>query len=72
MKKEYKRFLGLVYCYDPAAETTVRIDTKSYEVEMFNFKLSEWDIRGEYMKCTKKTFKDALDTAIKRLREVTK
>ena len=71
MKKEYKRFLGLVYCYDPVTDTTVRLDTEHFDIATYSFKLSGWE-NGEYTKCTKKAFKDALDVAIKQLIKVTK
>ena len=71
MKKEYKRFLGLVYCYDPATDITVRLDTERFDIAIYHFKLSGLE-NGEYTKCTKKAFKEALDVAIKKLIKVTK
>ena len=72
MKKEYKRFLGLVYCYDPVTDITVRLDTEAFDIMTFDCILSDWDTRGDYTKCTKKEFKAALDAAIDKLKEVTK
>ena len=76
MKKEYKRYITMFYCYDPNTNTCIRIDVKAssqiFDITTFNFKLSDWDEMGCYQKCTKKEFKTALSAAIKRLREVTK
>ena len=72
MKKEYKRFLNLVYCYDPVTDTTVRLDTEAFDIMTFGYRLSDWDKRDGYTKCTKKAFKTALNAAIKKLIEVTK
>ena len=72
MKKEYKKFTSLLYCYNPVTDTTVRVDTRDSELTMFCFKLNDWDEKGEYMKCTKKEFKAAFEIAIKKLIQVTK
>ena len=72
MKKEYKRFLGIVYCYDPETDYTVRLDTERFDITTYGFQLSDWKMMAVYDKCTKKEFKTALSAAIKRLREVTK
>ena len=72
MKKEYKKYGRLIYCYDPEGDFTVRVDAKSNEITTFDFQLLGWADKDEYKKCTKKEFKTALSAAIKRLREVTK
>ena len=72
MKKEYKRYGRLFYCYDPESYFTVRVDAKTMEITTFDFRLSDWANADEYEKCTKKEFKTALSAAIKKLREVTK
>lgn len=72
MKKEYKKFGGLLYCYDPESDFTVRVDSNMSEITTFDFRLSDWANADEYEVCTKKEFKTALSAAIKRLREVTK
>jgi hypothetical protein len=72
MKKEYKRYGRLLYCYDPESYFTVRVDSKTNEITTFDFRLSDWANADEYGVCTKKEFKTALSAAIKRLNEVTK
>lgn len=72
MKKEYKRYGRLLYCYDPESDFTVRVFKDGSDITMYDFKLSDWDEMGVYEECTKKEFKTALSAAIKRLREVTK
>ena len=77
MKKEYKRFGGMLYCYDPNTDYTVRIYTvriyrDGADIVTYNFKLSDWEAVDVYERCTKKEFKTALSAAIKRLRDVTK
>lgn len=72
MKKEYKRYERLLYCYSPEGDFTVRVDSKTNEITTFDFQLLGWEYKDEYKKCTKKEFKMALSAAIKKLREVTK
>lgn len=76
MKKEYKRYITMFYCYDPKTNTCIRIEVKAssqiFDITTFNFKLSDWDEMDGYQKCTKKAFNVALNAAIKRLKEVTK
>lgn len=72
MKKEYKRYGRLIYCYSPEGDFTVRVDSKTNEITTFDFQLLGWAYKDEYEKCTKKEFKTALSAAIKKLREVTK
>ena len=72
MKKEYKSYGRLFYCYDPESDFTVRVDAKTKEITTYSFKLSDWDDVYVYEECTKKEFKMALSAAIKKLREVTK
>lgn len=72
MKKEYKRYARLLYCYSSEGDFTVRVDSKTNEITTFDFRLSDWADKDEYEKCTKKEFKMALSAAIKKLREVTK
>lgn len=72
MKKEYKKYGWLLYCYDPNTDFTVRVLEDGSDTTTFNFKLSDWDEKYVYEECTKKEFKMALSAAIKKLREVTK
>ena len=72
MKKEYKKCCGLLYCYDPNTDFTVRVYQDGADITTYNFKLSDWDTPDIYDKCTKKEFKMALSAAIKKIREVTK
>ena len=72
MKKEYKRFGSMVYCYNPDTESTVRLFKNGADIVTYDFKLSDWEAADVYQRCTKKEFKTALNAAIKRLREVTK
>ena len=72
MKKEYKKYGWLLYCYDPNTDFTVRVLEDGSDTTTFNFKLSDWDEKYVYEECTKKEFKTALSAAIKKLREVTK
>ena len=72
MKKEYKKYDRLLYCYNPVTDTTVRLDTERFDIVTLNFKFDGWDTDDVYEKCTKKEFKTALNAAIKRLREVMK
>lgn len=72
MKKQYKRYGRLLYCYDPNTDFTVRVFKDDSEITTFNFKLSDWSDESEYKDCTKKEFKTALSATIKELREVTK
>ena len=72
MKKEYKKYGSLLYCYDPNTHFTVRVYKDGADIVTYNFKLSDWETTDIYDECTKKEFKMALDAAIKKLREVTK
>ena len=72
MKKEYKKCGGLLYCYDPNTDFTVRVYKDGEDITTYNFKLSDWEDKYTYEICTKKTFKESLDAAIKKLKEVTK
>ena len=72
MKKEYKKFGSLLYCYDPNTDFTVRLFRHVSDIVTYNFKLSDWETTDIYDKCTKKEFKTALSAAIKKLMEVTK
>ena len=72
MKKEYKKCGWLLYCYDPITDFTVRVYKDGSEITTYDFKLSDWDEKYVYEECTKKEFKTALNTAIKKLKEVTK
>ena len=72
MKKEYKRYKRLLYCYSPDGDFTVRVDSKTNEITTFDFQLSDWEEKYVYEECTKKEFKMALSAAIKKIREVTK
>ena len=77
MKKEYKKFNDLYYCYNSESDMTIRVDSGNIgDITTYNFKLSDWDSEdGEYLgykKLSKKEFKTALSAAIKKLREVTK
>lgn len=72
MKKEYKKCGGLLYCYDPSTDFTVRVFKDGLDITTYCFKLSDWDVQYIYEECTKKEFKMALSAAIKKLREVTK
>ena len=67
MKKEYKRYGRLIYCYYPESYSTVRVDSKMNEIMTYHFKLSDWDEMGIYEECTKKEFKMAMYAAIKSL-----
>ena len=72
MKKEYKKFCGLVYCYDPESDFTVRVFKDGSDITTYDFKLNDWDEKCVYEQSSKKEFKTALSAAIKKLREVTK
>ena len=72
MKKEYKKCGGLLYCYDPNTDFTVRILRDGSDIMTFDYKLSDWEELHTYEICTKEPFKTALSAAIKRLKEVTK
>ena len=72
MKKEYKKFGSLLYCYDPNTDFTVRVYQDGADITTYNFKLSDWDTTEIYDECTKKEFKTALSAAIKKIMEVTK
>ena len=72
MKKEYKKYGRLLYCYSHEGDFTVRVDANTNEITTFDFRLSDWDEKYVYEECTKKEFKTALSAAIKKLREVTK
>ena len=71
MKKEYKKYGYLFYCYYPNADFTVRVDDNDASITTYGYKLFDWDdTQVDYEECTKKEFKTALSAAIKRLREV--
>lgn len=72
MKKEYKRYITLLYCYDYNSNITVRVDTEDMRVTTYPMQLSDWVEPNVYEECTKKEFKTALSAAIKKIREVTK
>lgn len=72
MKKEYKKFGSLLYCYDPNTDSTIRLFGYGSDIVTYNFKLSDWDTPDIYDECTKKEFKTALSAAIKKLMEVAK
>lgn len=74
MKKEYKKYGKMVYCYNPDNDFTVRLFRDGSDITTYDFKLSDWNEDEVYVyeKCTKKEFKTALSAAIKKLREVTK
>ena len=72
MKKEYKKYGYLFYCYYPNADFTVRVYEDGADITTFGFKLDDWETKGVYEECTKKEFKTALNAAIKKIREVTK
>ena len=72
MKKEYKRYERLLYCYCPESDFTVRVDTADFDITTFDFQLLSWKDADEYQRCTKKEFKMALSAAIKKIKEVTK
>ena len=67
MKKEYRRYGRLIYCYCPENYFTVRVDSKTNEITTYGFKLSDWDDMDVYKKCTKKEFKTAMYAATKSL-----
>lgn len=71
MKKEYRKYGRLVYCYNPEFDTTIRVDSSTYIAE-FDFKFDGWDSPDDYGKCTKKEFEEAFKKALKRLNEVIK
>lgn len=72
MKKEYRKYGSLLYCYDPNTAVTVRVFKDSSDIATYGFRLSDWEAADTYEECTKKEFKTALSAAIKKLREVTK
>ena len=74
MKKEYKKFNDLYYCYNSESDMTIRVDSREVgDITTYNFKLRDWEGEGEeyfrYEKLSKKEFKTALSAAIKRLKE---
>ena len=71
MKKEYKKYGSLLYCYDPNTHFTVRVYRDGSDIVTYGFRLTDWNTAYAYEECTKKEFKEALSATIKKLREVT-